>query len=40
VAFADPVRGLGVAYVMNQMQMNLNDDTRAGRLIRALYAAL
>jgi len=40
VAFADPVRGLGVAYVMNQMQMNLNDDTRAGRLIRALYSAL
>lgn len=39
VAFADPVQGIGVAYVMNQMQMNLNDDTRAGRLIRALYAA-
>jgi CubicO group peptidase (beta-lactamase class C family) len=40
VAFADPVRGIGVAYVMNQMQMNLNDDTRAGRLVRALYSAL
>ena len=40
VGFADPVRGLGIAYVMNQMQMNLNDDTRAGRLVRAVYASL
>ncbi|MCP5179582.1 MAG: beta-lactamase family protein [Pseudomonadales bacterium] len=40
VGFGDPVAGLGVAYVMNQMQMNLNDDTRAGRLVRAVYACL
>ena len=40
VGFADPARGLGIAYVMNQMQMNLNDDTRAGRLVRAVYDCL
>ncbi len=40
IGFADPVAGLGIGFAMNQMQMNLNDDTRAGRLVRAVYACL
>ena len=40
VGFADPEHQLGVSYAMNQMQMNLNDDTRSGRLVRALYECL
>jgi CubicO group peptidase (beta-lactamase class C family) len=40
IGFADPDRGLGVGYAMNQMQTNLDDDTRGGRLIRAVYDCL
>ena len=36
-AFADPNAGIGFAYVMNQMQVNLDGDTRAGRLVNAIY---
>ena len=38
--FADPEHGIGVGYAMNQMQPNLEGDTRGGRLIKALYACL
>lgn len=40
IGFADPDRGLGVGYAMNQMQTNLDNDTRGGRLIRAVYECL
>lgn len=40
-AFADPERRLGVAYVMNHMQVFGNDpDPRHRRLLKALYACL
>jgi CubicO group peptidase (beta-lactamase class C family) len=35
LAFADPERGVGFAYVMNKMQQNLSDDRRAADLIAA-----
>mgnify|MGYP001825139190 CR=1 FL=1 len=38
--FADPRHRIGVGYAMNQMQPNLEGDTRGGRLIRALYKCL
>ena len=38
--FADPERGIGIGYAMNQMQFNLNEDSRGGRLIRAVYECL
>ena len=40
VGFADPEAVLGGAFAMNQMQMNLNDDTRMGRLVRVTYECL
>ena len=38
--FADLVNGIGIGYAMNQMQFNLNEDSRGGRLIRAVYDCL
>lgn len=35
VAFADPGRGIAVAYVMNKMATNLANDTRAQRISNA-----
>jgi len=40
VGFADPDEGLAFGYAMNQMQTNLDGDTRAGRLVRAVYGCL
>ncbi len=40
-AFADPERGLGFAYVMNQMKLSASDgDPRSHELIKATYACL
>jgi CubicO group peptidase (beta-lactamase class C family) len=38
--FADPDHKLGIGYAMNQMDTNLDGDTRAARLTRAVYDAL
>jgi len=38
VAFADPERGLGFAYVMNQMSPGVLPSTRANSLVDALYS--
>ncbi len=38
--YADPDAGIGVGYVMNQMQNNLQGDPRGLALLGALYAAL
>jgi CubicO group peptidase (beta-lactamase class C family) len=40
VAFADRARGLGFAYVMNQLTASLGADRRSRRLVEALYARL
>jgi CubicO group peptidase (beta-lactamase class C family) len=40
VGFADPDHRLGFGYAMNQMQTGIDNDNRAGRLIKALYACL
>jgi len=40
IAFADPDARLGIAYVMNQMQMGLGGDARGFRLIAEVYEAL
>ncbi len=40
IGFADPDTGIGFGYAMNQMQTNLDNDTRGGRLIRAVYDCL
>jgi CubicO group peptidase (beta-lactamase class C family) len=40
VGFADPHTRVAIGYAMNQMQTNLDGDTRAGRLARAVYASL
>ena len=40
VAFAQPERELGFAYVMNQMASNLAGDLRAQRLIAAATAVI
>jgi CubicO group peptidase (beta-lactamase class C family) len=37
LAFADPVRKIGFAYVMNQMEPGVLPTDRANRLVRALY---
>jgi CubicO group peptidase (beta-lactamase class C family) len=37
VAFADPSRGMGFAYVMNQMEPGVLPNPKSLRLIRALY---
>ncbi|TNE41050.1 MAG: class A beta-lactamase-related serine hydrolase [Alphaproteobacteria bacterium] len=39
-AYADPVAGLGVSYVMNRMNSNLAADARGLRLVKALYQSL
>ncbi len=38
LAFADPERGIGFAYVMNQMGMGVLPQDRAAALVRAVYA--
>jgi CubicO group peptidase (beta-lactamase class C family) len=40
VAFADRSRGLGFAYVMNQLTASLGADRRSRRLVEAVYSAL
>jgi CubicO group peptidase (beta-lactamase class C family) len=40
IAFADPDARLGIAYVMNQMQIGLAGDARGFRLIAEVYEAL
>jgi CubicO group peptidase (beta-lactamase class C family) len=37
LAFADPRRGLGFAYVMNQMELGVLPNERCQSLVRALY---
>lgn len=39
-AFADPIRGVAMAYVMNKQSPQLIGDDRAVRLIEAAYACL
>ena len=39
LAFADPDRGIGFGYVMNQMSAGLGADP-AGPMLNALYASL
>lgn len=39
VGFGDRTRGLGFAYVMNQLTASLGGDRRSRRLIEAVYAA-
>ena len=39
-AFADPARGVAMAYVMNKQSAQLIGDDRAVRLIRSAYACL
>ncbi len=38
LAFADPERGIGFAYVMNQMGMGVLPQDRAASLVKAVYA--
>lgn len=40
IGFADPAQAVAFGYAMNQMQNNIDDDTRGGRLLRALYGCL
>jgi CubicO group peptidase (beta-lactamase class C family) len=40
LAFADPVQGIGFAYVMNQMEPGAMPRERTMRLVRALYSGL
>jgi len=40
VGFADPENNIGVGYAMNQMQINQDDESRAGLLIKATYDCL
>lgn len=40
VAFADRSKGLGFAYVMNQLTASLGADRRARRLVEAVYGCL
>ncbi len=40
VAFADRSKGLGFAYVMNQLTASLGADRRSRRLVEALYVSL
>lgn len=40
IGFADRTAGVGIGYAMNQMANNLDGDSRGGRLIKAVYAAL
>ena len=40
MAFADPVNGIGFAYVMNRMLQNLAGDPRTTGLVKAVYDAV
>jgi CubicO group peptidase (beta-lactamase class C family) len=40
LAFADPVNGIGFAYVMNRMLQNLAGDPRTTGLVKAVYDAV
>ena len=40
MGFGDPVAGLGVAYVMNQMQLGVAGDPRSAALVDAVVASL
>jgi CubicO group peptidase (beta-lactamase class C family) len=40
ITFADPDRGIGFAYVMNQMEPGVLPNEKSLRLIRAMYEAL
>ncbi|HEV7758082.1 MAG TPA: serine hydrolase domain-containing protein [Acidimicrobiales bacterium] len=40
LAFADPVNGIGFAYVMNRMLQNLAGDPRTTGLVKAVYDAI
>jgi CubicO group peptidase (beta-lactamase class C family) len=40
VAFADRAKGLGFAYVMNQLTASLGADRRSRRLVEAVYSCL
>lgn len=40
VGFADPDKKLGFGYVMNQMQLGMTGDARAGSLVAALYESI
>ena len=40
VAFADRSKGLGFAYVMNQLTASLGADRRSRRLVEAVYSCL
>jgi CubicO group peptidase (beta-lactamase class C family) len=40
VAFADRTKGLGFAYVMNQLTASLGADRRSRRLVEAVYGCL
>jgi CubicO group peptidase (beta-lactamase class C family) len=39
LAFADPERSIGFAYVMNKMQQNLSGDPRTVNLVAAARSA-
>ena len=40
LGFADPERGIGVGYAMNQLWGGTDANSRAGRLVAALYGSL
>lgn len=40
MGFADPVEGISVGYVLNQMDANLHGDPRGLRLVAAVYGSL
>jgi CubicO group peptidase (beta-lactamase class C family) len=40
IGFADPEANIAVGYAMNQMQVNPDDEPRAGLLVKAVYDCL
>ena len=40
IGFADPAANIAVGYTMNQMQVNPDDESRAGVLVKAVYNCL
>ncbi|RIL06912.1 MAG: esterase [Proteobacteria bacterium] len=40
LGFADPAHEIGFGYVMNQMQLGMTGDARAGSLVAALYESI
>jgi len=38
--FADPVKGLGIGYAMNQMENDATAESRAARLVNSVYQCL